>query len=125
MKNFVLRFVLLVAFSLTSFSQEYSVKFLDISDGLSNNSVTTIYQDSDGFMWFGTYDGLNRYDGYNFKVYRNNINDKSSLSFNTIYHIEGDYKKNIWVGGANGACVFDKRESVFHPFAFVSKNNTT
>nr|WP_315203299.1 two-component regulator propeller domain-containing protein [uncultured Flavobacterium sp.] len=125
MKNFVLHFVLLIAFSLTGFSQEYSVKFLDISDGLSNNSVTTIYQDSDGFMWFGTYDGLNRYDGYNFKVYRNKINDKNSLSFNTIYHIEGDYQKNIWVGGANGACVFDKRESVFHPLAFVSKNNTS
>jgi signal transduction histidine kinase/ligand-binding sensor domain-containing protein/DNA-binding response OmpR family regulator len=113
------------AFSLTGFSQEYSVKFLDISDGLSNNSVTTIYQDSDGFMWFGTYDGLNRYDGYNFKVYRNKINDKSSLSFNTIYNIEGDSKKNIWVGGSNGACVFDKRESIFHPLTFISKNNTT
>lgn len=117
--------MLLTAFSFTSYSQEYSVKFLDISNGLSNNSITTIYQDSDGFMWFGTYDGLNRYDGYNFKVYRNKINDKKSLSFNTIYNIEGDSKKNIWVGGANGACVFDKKQSIFHPLAFVSNNNTT
>ncbi|PKB17991.1 hybrid sensor histidine kinase/response regulator transcription factor [Flavobacterium sp. 5] len=125
MKNFVLYFVFLITFSLTAFSQEYSVKFLDISNGLSNNSVITIYQDSDGFMWFGTYDGLNRYDGYNFKVYRNKINDKNSLSFNTIYNIEGDSKKNIWVGGSNGACVFDKKESIFHPLTYVSKNNTT
>lgn len=123
LKNFALLLVLLLVFSLTVFSQEYPVKFLDISDGLSNNSVTTIYQDSDGFMWFGTYDGLNRYDGYDFKVYRNNINNKNSLSFNTIYVIEGDSKKNIWVGGANGACVFDRRESVFHPLEHVSKNN--
>lgn len=107
------------------FSQEHPVKFLDISDGLSNNSVTTIYQDSEGFMWFGTYDGLNRYDGYNFKVYRNRINDKNSLSFNTIYNIEGDSKKNIWVGGSNGACVFDRRESIFHPIEYVSNTNKT
>jgi len=125
LKNYILYIVLLVLISFTCFSQEYPVKFLDISDGLSNNSVTTIYQDSDGFMWFGTYDGLNRYDGYNFKIYRNKINDKNSLAFNTIYNIEGDSKKNIWVGGANGACVFDKKEAIFHPLNFVSKNNTT
>lgn len=122
MKNFVFYLVVLV-FSLEAFSQEYPVKFLDISDGLSNNSVTTIYQDSDGFMWFGTYDGLNRYDGYNFKVYRNKINDKNSLSFNTIYDIKSDSKKNIWVGGSNGVCVFDRRTSVFRPLEYVSKSN--
>nr|WP_314896123.1 two-component regulator propeller domain-containing protein [uncultured Flavobacterium sp.] len=125
MKYFALHFILLIAFSLSGFSQDYPVKFLDMSDGLSNNSVTAIYQDSDGFMWFGTYDGLNRYDGYNFKVYRNRINDKNSLSFNTIYNIEGDSKKNIWVAGSNGACVFDKRESIFHPLEYVSNNNKT
>jgi signal transduction histidine kinase/ligand-binding sensor domain-containing protein/DNA-binding NarL/FixJ family response regulator len=125
LKHFVLHLLLLFSFPTVIFPQEYSVKFLDISDGLSNNSVTTIYQDSDGFMWFGTYDGLNRYDGYNFKVYRNKINDKNSLSFNTIYNIEGDSKKNIWVGGSNGACVFDKRESIFHPLAYISKNKST
>jgi signal transduction histidine kinase/ligand-binding sensor domain-containing protein/DNA-binding response OmpR family regulator len=125
LKYLALHFILLIAFSLSGFSQDYPVKFLDMSDGLSNNSVTTIYQDSDGFMWFGTYDGLNRYDGYNFKVYHNRINDKNSLSFNTIYNIEGDSKNNIWVAGSNGACVFDRRESIFHPLEYVSNNNKT
>lgn len=123
MKNFVLHLVLFLAFSLTVFSQDYQVKFLDISDGLSNNSVVTSYQDRDGYMWFGTYDGLNRYDGYNFKVYRNRIGDNTSLSFNTIYCLEGDSKNNIWVAGSNGACVFDKKKSVFHSLEYVS--NTT
>ena len=123
MKNFLEHLVLLLAFSLTGFSQEYPVKFLDISDGLSNNSVTTIYQDSDGYMWFGTYDGLNRYDGYNFKVYRNRINDKKSLLFNTIYNIEGDSKKNIWVGGSNGICIYNKTNATFHPVEYVFSNN--
>ncbi|MEO8237882.1 MAG: two-component regulator propeller domain-containing protein [Flavobacterium sp.] len=122
MKNFIGPLVLL-AFSLTGFSQDYPVKFLDISDGLSNNSVTTIYQDNDGYMWFGTYDGLNRYDGYNFKVYRNRINDKKSLLFNTIYNIEGDSKKNIWVGGSNGICIYNKTNATFHPVEYVLANN--
>ena len=112
-------------FSAPVFAQDYQVKFLDISDGLSNNSITAIYQDSDGYMWFGTYDGLNRYDGYDFKVYRNRIGYKTSLSFNTIYCIEGDSRKNIWVGGVNGACVFDRKKSVFHSLEYVSKTTGT
>ena len=122
MKNLIGN-LLLLAFSLAGFSQEYPVKFLDISDGLSNNSVTTIYQDNDGYMWFGTYDGLNRYDGYNFKVYRNRINDKKSLLFNTIYNIEGDSKKNIWVGGSNGICIYKKANATFHPVEYIFSNN--
>ncbi|WP_246236247.1 hybrid sensor histidine kinase/response regulator transcription factor [Flavobacterium ajazii] len=103
-------------------SQETQVKFLDISDGLSNNSVVTIFQDKDGYMWFGTYDGLNRYDGYNFKVFRNRINDKKSLPFNTIYNIEGDSRNNIWIGGANGVCVYNKTSAAFHPVKYISLN---
>jgi signal transduction histidine kinase/ligand-binding sensor domain-containing protein/DNA-binding response OmpR family regulator len=76
-------------------------------------------------MWFGTYDGLNRYDGYNFKIYRNRINDKNSLSFNTIYNIEEDSKKNMWVGGSKGACVFDRKTAVFRPIEFTSNTNKT
>ena len=125
MKNFVVHLVLSLGFFLTGFGQEYPVKFLDLSDGLSNNSVITIYQDSDGFMWFGTNDGLNRYDGYDFRVYRNKFNDKNSLSFNTIYDIEGDSKKNIWVGGDDGVCVFDKEKSLFHSVQYVANDNTT
>lgn len=98
------------------------MKFLDISDGLSNNSVMTIFQDSDGYLWFGTYDGLNRYDGYNFKVFRNRINDKKSLSFNAIYNIEGDSRKNIWVGGANGISIYNKSTTTFHPAEYLSSN---
>lgn len=124
MKAFVLHLILLFGFSTLSFSQDNPVKFLDISDGLSNNSVTTIFQDSEGYMWFGTYDGLNRYDGYNFKVFRNRINDKKSLPFNTIYNIEGDSKKNIWVGGSNGVCVYNKTNGTFLPVEYAFSNET-
>ncbi|WP_235972943.1 hybrid sensor histidine kinase/response regulator transcription factor [Flavobacterium undicola] len=107
------------------FSQEYSVKFLDISDGLSNNSITTIYQDKDGYMWFGTYDGLNRYDGYTFKVFRNEINNEKSLSNNTVYSLEGDSKRHIWVGGNKGASVYDKSKALFYTVQYKEKENST
>ncbi|WET01789.1 two-component regulator propeller domain-containing protein [Flavobacterium sp. YJ01] len=125
MKNFVLYLFLLLGLSPVTYSQDYPVKFLDISDGLSNNSIITIYQDNEGFMWFGTYDGLNRYDGYNFKVFRNRINDPKSLSFNTIYNVEGDSKNNIWVGGTNGICVYDKKKAIFHPVRYRKSDKKT
>ena len=125
MKYLVLYFIFICGCTSLSFGQDNPIKFLDISDGLSNNSVTTIFQDSDGYLWFGTYDGLNRYDGYNFKVFRNRINDKKSLFFNTIYNIEGDSKKNIWVGGSNGVCIYSKTTATFHPVEYTSSNKKT
>src|SRR5689334_16959673 len=74
------------------------VDYIGIERGLSNNAVTCIYQDHQGFMWFGTYDGLNRYDGYNFKIYRNIIGDSNSLRDNHIYAIEEDEKYRLWIG---------------------------
>jgi len=100
--------------SIVGFAQEYSIRFLDVTDGISNNSITTIYQDNDGYMWFGTYDGLNRYDGYTFKTFRNEINNPNSLSNNTIYCLEGDEKRQIWIGGNKGASVYDKSKSLFY-----------
>jgi signal transduction histidine kinase/ligand-binding sensor domain-containing protein/CheY-like chemotaxis protein/AraC-like DNA-binding protein len=119
--------LLLTLFSLPfqGISQEYSVRFLDISDGLSNNSITTIYQDKEGYMWFGTYDGLNRYDGYEFKTFRNEINNQNSLSNNTVYSLEGDSSRNIWVGGNKGASVYDKSKGLFYPVRYKENEKST
>ena len=125
MKYLVLYLIFLLGCTSLSFGQDNPIKFLDISDGLSNNSVTTIFQDSDDYIWFGTYDGLNRYDGYNFKVFRNRINDQKSLLFNTIYNIEGDSRKNIWVGGSNGICIYNKKTATFHSVEYVAPNKKT
>ena len=62
-------------------------KHLTADDGLSHNSVYAIHQDRRGFLWFGTQDGLNRYDGYNFKVYKNEIGDSTSIDNNWITKI--------------------------------------
>jgi ligand-binding sensor domain-containing protein len=73
------------------------VKFsrIEVSSGLSNSNVNFILQDSKGFLWFGTQDGLNKFDGYTFKVYRNNPDDTASLLTNTINYIFEDSQKKI------------------------------
>lgn len=86
--------------------QGLHVHHFGLEQGLSNNSVMNMYQDRDGYMWFGTYDGLNRYDGYNFKIYSNGIGDTSSLPSNVINCIAGDDAGNIWVGGQNGLAIY-------------------
>src|SRR5688500_6802143 len=98
-KNLFSIFILLV-FSFASYSQSAVLKFKRISteQGLSQNHVLCIIQDSKGFMWFGTADGLNRYDGYNFKVYKNVIGDSTTLPNNYITTICEDSKGVLWIG---------------------------
>jgi len=102
--------------------QNHPINYLDINQGLSNNSVNSIYQDKQGYMWFGTYDGLNRYDGYEFKIFKNELGNKRSLAANYIYSIEGDSKNNIWIGGTNGGSVLNPQTNVFNQ---LSLNNSS
>ena len=83
------------------------VKYLGIEQGLSNNAVTCVCRDGKGFMWFGTYDGLNRWDGYGFTVYRNIIGDSTSLSCNNIASIAADGYDNLWVSGQKGLSILN------------------
>ena len=105
---------LLTAMSVTSSAAgDPRVKYLGIEQGLSNNAVTCIYQDQRGFMWFGTYDGLNRYDGYGFTVYRNVIGNANSIPFNNIATIGADGHNNLWVGGQKGLAILDPATNEF------------
>src|SRR5215469_8124175 len=83
------------------------VKCLGIEQGLSNNAVTCMCRDGKGFMWFGTYDGLNRYDGYGFTIYRNIIGDPTSLICNNIASLAADGHDNLWVSGQKGISILD------------------
>lgn len=94
------------------------IVYLGIEQGLSNNAVTNIYQDRKGFMWFGTYDGLNRYDGYGFKVFRNNLEDSSTLCNNSVYTIEGDNSGRIWVGTQKGVSILNPETDRFERLTF-------
>ncbi|WP_207425862.1 two-component regulator propeller domain-containing protein [Pedobacter sp. SYSU D00535] len=98
--------------------------YLGIEHGLSNNAVTSIYQDRNGFMWFGTYEGLNRYDGYSFKVFRNRLNDSTSLIHNWVVALAEDDRNNIWIGTKQGASVYDPITARFS-FLYYKPTNST
>ncbi|MEJ2614232.1 MAG: two-component regulator propeller domain-containing protein [Ignavibacteriaceae bacterium] len=83
-------------------AQEYPFGHLSVEDGLSNNAVNCIHQDHFGFLWFGTEDGLNRYDGYDLIIYRHNPEDINSISNNSVWSIFEDHSGFLWIGTNSG-----------------------
>lgn len=106
-------FLCLWGICLSATAQKYMFKHLEVKDGLSNNQVNAIYKDSRGFMWFGTASGLNRYDGYEFKVYRNQNNDAKSLSDNYIENIQEDVSGNLWIRTSAGYVFYNSLTDTF------------
>jgi PAS domain S-box-containing protein len=84
-----------------------------VKNGLSQSTVLTILQDSKGFMWFGTEDGLNRYDGYEFVIYKHNPDNPASLSCSKIHAIYEDREGVLWIGTENGLNRFDRNRELF------------
>ncbi len=95
---------------------------LSIDDGLSQNSVYSILQDSKGFMWFGTLDGLNKFDGYNFTVFKHNGSDSASIANNYIYTIFEDDSGYIWAGTRGGLSRFDPATERFKNYRHDPKD---
>ena len=95
-------------------SNQYRFSHLDISNGLSHNQITSIFKDSEGFMWFGTSSGLNRYDGYNFKVFRHDANNKYSINFDYIRNIFEGPDKKLWISTPRGFCFYDPETERFN-----------
>ena len=88
----LLKIILSVVFCLASLhsqTEEYIFKQLTDADGLSQSTIFTTIQDKDGYLWFGTLDGLNRYDGYEFRIFENDPSDSTSISDNFISVIFG------------------------------------
>ena len=94
-------------------SQPHYFSHLQVENGLSNNAVMCSLQDHKGFMWFGTRDGLNRFDGLSFKIFRNNLNDDKSIGSNAITSLSEDNNQKIWVGTEKGLFVYDSKIESF------------
>jgi DNA-binding CsgD family transcriptional regulator/streptogramin lyase len=108
------------------FTQENYIRFEHISSnqGLSQNVVTCILQDRRGFMWFGTQNGLNRFDGYTFKKYKYDPNDTSTLPANTVLFIYEDSSGNLWIGtDSGGLSLFDSERELFIRYRYMNDAN--
>jgi signal transduction histidine kinase/DNA-binding response OmpR family regulator/streptogramin lyase len=123
-RKIYLAFLLLVSvFAANLFSQSLSFNNFAVKDGLSNNKVNTILQDINGFIWLGTEDGLNRFDGYRFKIYRNNPLDSNSISDNYIWSLFEDEDGNLWIGTKSGELnLYDLKSDSFRHWKIETRS---
>lgn len=122
-------FLLLIAFSFCAFhslanlnERQYAFRSLDINNGLSQNSVNAILQDRQGFMWFGTKDGLDRYDGISFQTYMKESGNLGNSYINALYE---DGQGQIWIGTDIGLYVYSPLREATERFNLKSNLNTT
>ena len=97
------------------------IKKINSDDGLSHNIVNDIVQDGKGFIWIATQDGLNRFDGYEFKAYRFDPADSASISGNYVKSLFVDQKGNLWVSTRYGLNLYNSRQDNF--IGFTSDQN--
>jgi len=125
--------LLLLVFSvvLLLYNQVYAVESsfifrqITLENGLSNSNVNCIVQDSNGFIWIGTENGLNRYDGYKFTYYYSDANKTNSLFSNEILTLFVDSKGYVWVGTFHGLFRYNEKHDNFDHISFEIKNNNT
>jgi ligand-binding sensor domain-containing protein len=115
-------------FAISVSAQERDVKFSSLStnDGLSQNDVKSILKDHEGYVWFTTDDGLNRYDGYHFTVYRHEANNPHSLPTNNVTTLFEDKTGRLWVGtSGGGVSLYDRNADSFTTFSSIRNDNRT
>lgn len=125
-KHFPLLLALMMIISTGSFSQEIRFRRIDMTSGLSHNSALCLHQDRNGYMWIGTRDGLNKYDGVDFVTYKHIFNDSTSISNNQINCIYESDDNEIWIGTANGVNKYNRSLDVFERISLhsdISDNN--
>jgi ligand-binding sensor domain-containing protein/signal transduction histidine kinase len=106
-----------------AYKQDIYARFQNFTtrDGLSSNAVLGVLQDRYGVLWIATMDGLNRFDGYHFTVYRHRQNDKNSLSNNFITCLAEDTEGNLWIGTQNGLNRLDRKTNTFSVWMHQSR----
>ena len=98
---------------------------LSTQNGLSNSNVFDITQDNQGFIWFATEDGLNRFDGKNFVTYRHNANNKNSIANNLIRKIFYDSEHTLWIGTQNGLSRYNRELDNFDNFFNIADDENS
>ncbi len=110
----------------SDYKSKISFEHLSVKDGLSQSSVFSISSDKYGFLWFGTENGLNRYDGYAIKVYKKNRNNKNTISSNQIHCLYTDSKSNLWIGTLEGGLnLYNYKKDNFLRFHYDDDDENT
>ncbi len=126
LKSTYVKYVLLfVLIQMMANSQNMKFKHLSVDEGLSAVTVNTIFQDSHDFIWIGTQDGLNRYDGYHFKIFKNIPSNPKTIGSNNIRCIIEDSKGDLYIGtNGSGISLFNKNTETFTNFTSGLSINT-
>ncbi|MDR1416121.1 MAG: response regulator [Prevotellaceae bacterium] len=114
-KNILLLPIFCISFAVSA-NDRYSVVNLTNNDGLSNSSINTMLQDSSGVMWFGTWDGLNMYNGREFKVYKPDVNNPFAISNNIIRDIVEENSHTLWIATDRGVDRLNRKNGKFEHF---------
>lgn len=104
-------------------AQQINVSIFNADNGLPQSQVNCLYQDSYGFLWVGTQDGLSCYDGYTFKIFSHNPIDTLSIANNYIYSIAEDNDRNLWIGTRGGVSMYRRAEANFTNYYFDLSNS--
>ena len=115
-----------MAFCSLSMAQEviWEHTMLNVTNGLTHDAIRSIFQDSEGYMWFGTENGLSRYDGYRFRNYTADFSDKNKLSDGWVNAIVEDNNGILWIGTSAGLHKFDKKTEVFTNYLFNEQDSS-
>lgn len=104
----------------------FKIDRITTEHGLSQSTVECIFRDSRGFMWFGTEEGLNKFDGYNFTVYKNNHRDTTSINSEAVFSIHEDSEGIIWIGTIDGGLNrFDRNKETFSAYKNDPENSNS
>jgi len=122
--RYIILLNLLLQNSISSCYGQYYFKHYQVDDGLVHNAVTAVIQDSAGLIWVGTRGGLNRFDGYSFKAYKNNKDQFGSLGNDVINCIAEDKNRMIWIATGKGIFKYNPYKEVLTELEIVPKEYT-
>jgi len=122
LRSVVIIFLITIINCISAQEDNFQFSNLSVKDGLSQNTVIRILQDSKNYMWFCTRDGLNRYDGTSFKIYRSSLTDENSISSSDVTSIAESKTGEFWIGTHNGLNFFDPKTEKFKRY-FHSDND--